>query len=37
MARHGRMILNKIETFDKPVVAAINGTCLGCALRFSDR
>ncbi len=29
MARHGQTILNKIEALGKPVIAAINGACLG--------
>ena len=43
MARQGQIILNKIEAFEKPVIAAINGACLGgglelvmcCHIRFA--
>jgi enoyl-CoA hydratase/carnithine racemase len=35
MARQGQMLLNKIEALEKPVVAAINGACLGGGLELA--
>lgn len=35
MARQGQMILNKIEALGKPVIAAINGACLGGGLELA--
>lgn len=35
MARRGQMILNKIEALEKPVIAAINGACLGGGLELA--
>lgn len=35
MARHGQTILNKIENCAKPVIAAINGACLGGGLELA--
>ncbi len=31
VAGRGQALLNRIERFDKPVIAAINGTCMGGA------
>lgn len=35
MARRGQMILNNIEALEKPVIAAINGACLGGGLELA--
>jgi enoyl-CoA hydratase/carnithine racemase len=35
MALGGQAILNKIEALDKPVIAAINGACLGGGLELA--
>lgn len=35
MARRGQMMLNKIEALEKPVIAAINGACLGGGLELA--
>jgi len=35
IARHGQTILKKIEAFEKPVIAAINGACLGGGLELA--
>ena len=35
MALRGQAVLNKIESCDKPVIAAINGTCLGGGLELA--
>ena len=35
MARQGQMMLNKIEALEKPVIAAINGACLGGGLELA--
>jgi enoyl-CoA hydratase/carnithine racemase len=35
MARRGQMVLNKIEALEKPVIAAINGACLGGGLELA--
>ncbi len=35
MARRGQLILNKIEALEKPVIAAINGACLGGGLELA--
>lgn len=45
VARRGQALLNQIEQLDKPVIAAINGSCLGgglelalaCHLRFASQ
>ena len=35
IARHGQTILNNIEDIEKPVIAAINGACLGGGLELA--
>ena len=35
MAHQGQMMLNKIEALEKPVIAAINGACLGGGLELA--
>lgn len=35
IARQGQAILNRIESLDKPVIAAINGVCLGGGLELA--
>jgi len=35
MALRGQAIFNKIESFEKPVIAAINGACLGGGLELA--